>query len=393
MPDPLQCFERSGEVVGVVGPGALAARLAGWAEVRRAMARHRPDAFTRDEWAYLMTFLGPGPLGEVVRRTFGVAGEASPASVDVVYRPRDPVAVWLPGNVSLLGPLVLVVASLSGATVHLKASTDNEDLAGEFLAFVTGASHGSPWGDDLAARVRVERFDRSDARNATLAAEARVRIVFGSDEAIDGVDRLPHPVHSTRIGFGDRRSEAWLDHTLVDDATIDTLIRVFTVYGQAGCTSPGRVVLRGATAADAEALAVRMLERWPALAANDVPMHHAAQNVMVRQWAAATGWWAALAPRHAAVIAAGSAGTPAPQGTLFLPIVFGDDDELFTTMPSNLQTVGTALAADDLVALLPRLVAAGADRIVPLARMHHFGVYWDGHELLRELYDTVEVGW
>lgn len=393
MPDPVQCFERNGEVVGVVGAGTLAARLAGWAEVRRAMARHRPDAFTRDEWAYLMTFLGPGPLGEVVRRTFGVAVDAAPASVVVVYRPRDPIAVWLPGNVSLLGPLVLVVAALSGAAVHLKASTDNEDLAGEFLAFVAGAAAGTGFGDDLAARVRVERFDRTDARNATLAAQARVRIVFGSDDAIEGVDRLPHPVHSTRIGFGDRRSEAWLDHGLVDDTVIDTLIRVFTVYGQAGCTSPGRVVLRGASAADAQAFAARLLARWPGLVANDVPMHHAAQNVMVRQWAAATGWWAELAPRHAAVIATGPAGTPVPQGTLFLPIVFGDDAELFATMPPNLQTIGTSLATDDLVALLPRLVAAGADRVVPLARMHHFGVYWDGHELLRELYDTVEVGW
>ena len=83
----------------------------------------------------------------------------------------------------------------------------------------------------------------------------------------------------------------------------------------------------------------------------------------------------------------------APSGTLFLPIVWGDDDELFASIPSNIQTIGCALDAGALGSLLGRFVAAGADRVVPLGRMHHFGVYWDGHELLRELYDTVEVAW
>jgi hypothetical protein len=390
MPEVLHRFLREGRSVAVASPHDPAAAAAAWASLRTAMARELHPSFTRDEWAYVMTFLAPSSLGEIVRRTFGAPAGAGETAIDVLHRPRTPVSIWLPSNVSLLGPLTLVVASLSGADIALKAGIENADLTSAFVEFAR--SRSTAVAALLDGRVTCEQFDRADPRNAALAASARVRIVFGADDALLGVDRLPHPPTSTQIGFGDRRSVAWIDAAAVDDAVLDSLIRVFTIYGQAGCTSPSRVLLAGADAATASAVRDRLLERWSIVAPRDVAMHHATQNIMVRQWAAATGWDSVLAPRNAAVLAVAPAGTVAPAGDLFLPLVHGDADALGADLPANLQTVGHALSPHtSFDAFVRRAVAAGADRIVPLARMHHFGAVWDGHELLRELFDTVEV--
>jgi hypothetical protein len=390
MPEVLQRFVRGDEHVAVVAGHDLAAATAAWSSLRSAMAREVPSAFTRDEWAYLISFLAPSSLAAIVQRTFGVPAAGGDAAIDVLLRARSPIAIWLPSNVSLLGPLTLVVASLSGADVAMKAGTEATDLTSAFLTFARSRN------DAVAAlvdpRVRCEQFDRNDPRNAALAAGAQVRIVFGADDALTAIDRLPHPATSTQIGFGDRRSVAWIDAAAIDDALLDTLIRVFTIYGQAGCTSPSRVLLAGADASTAARVRDRLIERWGSVAPREVPMHHATQNIMVRQWAAATGWDAVAAPRNAAVIATAPAGTPAPSGDVFLPILYGDAGSLAADLPANLQTVGHALApGSSFEHLLSRVVAAGADRVVPLARMHHFGAVWDGHELLRELFDTVEV--
>ena len=62
--------------------------------------------------------------------------------------------------------------------------------------------------------------------------------MFGGDEAAEAIDRLPHPPGSVGYYFVDKRSEAWLEAAALDDETLGTLIKVFTIYGRAGCTSP-----------------------------------------------------------------------------------------------------------------------------------------------------------
>lgn len=65
---------------------------------------------------------------------------------------------------SLLGPLTLILASLSGNPVWLKAGSRSEDLAAAFLDFCRTALPQGPLADYLQSRVRLESFDRDDPR-------------------------------------------------------------------------------------------------------------------------------------------------------------------------------------------------------------------------------------
>ena len=155
-----------------------------------------------------------------------------------------------------LGPLTLILASLSGNPVWLKAGSRSEDLAAAFLDFCRTTLPQGPLADTfLQSRVRLDSFDRDDPRVREMAASAAVRIVFGSDEAVAAIDALPHPPESISFAFSDRRSEAWLEPSRVDDATLENLAKVFAIYGQAGCTSPRRVVLIDGTIDDRHGVA------------------------------------------------------------------------------------------------------------------------------------------
>ena len=235
-------------------------------------------------------------------------------------------------------------------------------------------------------------FERGDPRNAEYAAAAQVRVVFGSDAAAEAIEALPHPLDSAGFAFVDRRSEAWVEPGRVDERLIETLVKVFAIYGQAGCTSPRRVVLLGASASEALALRDRVLAAWQGIIRGKPAQHIASSSTMARQWAAAVGWDAALAPGGAAVLAAGTSDLAPFEGPMALPIVGATLEEAVATLPVNIQTIGHALDDPGSERWLDLLAQTAVKRFVPLARMHHFGPLWDGADFWRQSFELVEVG-
>src|ERR1022692_4494115 len=106
-------FEAPAGRVAVFLPFPLHDLIAGWSGLRAPMIRERSPAFTRDEWAYLLEFLDPGNLLRPFGVAFGDEVEREGGAVRHLARLRGQVAVWLPGNVSLLGPLTLILLSLT----------------------------------------------------------------------------------------------------------------------------------------------------------------------------------------------------------------------------------------------------------------------------------------
>src|SRR5271154_6202311 len=116
----LPLFDDGARCVAVALPFGVESWIDEWSGLRSAMIRSRPDGFTRDEWAYLITFLDPAWLTRVFESHFGKPSPETDAEVVALMRPRGQVAVWLPNNVSLLGPLTLILASLSGNPIWMK---------------------------------------------------------------------------------------------------------------------------------------------------------------------------------------------------------------------------------------------------------------------------------
>ncbi|MFY9513256.1 MAG: acyl-CoA reductase [Rubrivivax sp.] len=372
--------------VALTTPHALDDFIAEAGRARRLLLRQVPEAFTRDEWAYLMSSLDPAWLEAQVSAVFGPRAEPgdSPAWL---ASPRRRVAVWLPANVSLLGPLTMLAIAATGCQLRMKASTRAEDLSS---AFLDELRRKTPAFAACFEQVQIARFDREDPRNAAMAGEADVRIVFGSDATARQVHTLAHPLESVALSFVDRRSEAWIEPDAVSDQTVRELVQVFAIYGQAGCTSPSRVVLLGADRAQALAFQQRLLQAWPEFVRRDVPMHTASDNVRLQQLARANGWHAVLAARHRAVVAVGGSELPRIDSGMALWIVPADLQTAAATLPRNIQTLGHAV--HDPMAPQWRALAAkhGLRRWVPLRRMHHFGWTWDGEEFWRHLFRWTE---
>lgn len=395
MSEHLNAFKGSdGTVTAISLPVSPRALIEDWASLRASMIKTTPESFTRDEWAYLIGFLSPENLWRPFRESFG---EGLPEggglkTANALYRPRGQVGLWLPNNVSLLGPLTMILLSLTGQRMQVKVGSRSADLTSAFVEFVLAKLKPGPLATLLKTELHCATFPRTDERNARMAAESRVRIVFGGDEAAEAIDRLPHPAGSVGYYFVDKRSEAWLEAGALSDEVLTTLIKVFTIYGRAGCTSPRRVVVFGAGEKELKTLRERLFALWPKAWPRTPPMHIASENIMASQWAAAAGWDAAMAPHHAATVCLGDGSAPEIDSLMFLPLVPGERESVTRHLPANIQTVGHALAAAPDAAWLAAIARTGVKRFVPVGQMHHFGPTWDGYEFWKGLFERVEVG-
>ncbi len=385
MSEPVRFRSRDGHDTLVWFPFDLNRFLADATTARNALVRQVPPEFTRNEWAYLMTMLAPSHILSSMEQVFGRRVDDADGVVRWDAVPRGPVAIWAPGNVSLLAPLVMLAAIVSGNQVRLKGTSRAADLSGAFLRAVratVGAESFATWFNSVEHAV----FDRTDSRSTTWAAESSVRIVFGGDAAAQAIHGMPHPLESSGFSFTDRRSEAWIEVGAVDEAVLRDLAAVFAIYGQAGCTSPARVVLIGATRDEALLFRSRLADAWPAAVRDDVEMHTDSQVTRASQWAEASGWDVQSAPRHAAALAVGPVSLPRHEANHALWISWASIDEAATTAPTNLQTIGHAVHDPLDTGWQRALARTSVRRWVPLRQMHHFGWNWDGEDWWRQLF-------
>lgn len=384
-------FDAAHQRTAVTLPFQLESFVDAWDSVRPAMVRRQPPEFTRDEWAYVIGFLQADHLWRPYLESFGEPAHEGGRTTTRLARPRGAVAVWLPSNVSLLGPVTLILLSLTGNSLLLKEAAGGGTLTQAFLQFLRDyVAHGS-LSNYLRNRVRLEVFDREDPRNREMAAEAKLRLVFGSDEAAVAVDAMPHPTDSVGFAFSDRRSEAWVEPESVDDQTLENLIKVFSIYGQAGCTSPSKLVLIGGTRKGAIELRNRLADMWPRIARAKVPMHIASSNVMAYQLAQSGDWEAVLTKGNGAVVAVGNNGLQPLNAPMALPIVATSLGEALECLPANIQTLGHAVRDSSDRRWLWVLAHSRVKRFVPLEQMHHFGPVWDGWAFWRSTFEEIEV--
>ena len=306
-------------------------------------------------------------------------------------RPRGVVAVWLPNNVSLLGPLTLILLSLTGNRLRLKGGSRSQDLTGIFLAFARRHLGEGPLRAYLAQQVRLEVFAHGDDRERQMIDQADVRIVFGSEEAATAIHSAAPLLRGTGFSFTDRQSQAWIEEGAATDDILINLIRVFAIYGQAGCTSPRRVILLNGSQAAAEALRSRMIDLWPQAVRFRPPVHVASANIMALQWAAACGWDAATTVNHHAVIGVGDFTLASIDAPMFLPIYPAAPEEAATRLPQNIQTLGYAFLDPSDARWLQLAATTRIKRLVPIARMHHFGPLWDGQRFWSQCFEEIEV--
>lgn len=336
-----------------------------------------------------MSFIEPCRLHGLFERMLGKRCDA--AIPDYVWFPRGRTAVWLPNNVSLLGPLTLVLLSLVGAPVGLKMGSRSDDLSSALLAYCSDQLPAGALRDFLRDQVEVHSFARKSTEAEQLSRWAQTRIVFGSNIAAEAIDALPHDIGSQMIAFVDRQSEVWLSDCSVDETVLRDLIAVFSVYGRLGCTSPRRIVLLEGGADEAERLAHRLASLWKQVVRSDAEAHVASGTLLSSQWARALGHSSLRVAGGHATLVWGHTEECMVGGNEVLSILPSRVGKRFSELPGNIQTIGHAFSEAQLLDILPHFAKAPAVRLVPIAQMHHFSPVWDGEEFWRRLFQVKEI--
>lgn len=357
------------------------------------MAREpAPEAFSRDEWGYLMGFMRGRALRSVFEASFGPASNDRGSMPTRMLAPRDEIAIWLPNNVSLLGPLTAILAIITGAEVRAKAGSGSENLTATLRDHILARDPKPILRELWQDRLTAESFDRRDQRNGDWSRKADARIFFGGNAAAAEVEALDHKPGTPFFAFSDHSSLVWADPAaLMDETALTSLWRVFQVYGKTGCTSPQRLVLIDGSPDDATSAMQRLATHVDDLAGPPPAMHIASDSVMTEQVARARGWQTARTAKGEAVFMAGGPPSREIPGLRGMQITAQSLDDALSDLPDNIQTIGHIASSDTVLQWTRALAGSRALRLVPVQAMHHYGPFWDGQNFWRGLFRETEI--
>ena len=258
--------------------------------------------------------------------------------------------------------------------------------------------HVIPDYPEVAARTAFVRYPRNNEITAAFCARADARMIWGGDTTIALIKTMPSSPRCVDIAFADRYSLALLDGKAMlaaDNTQLRRLVENFYndtfLMDQNACSSPQVMLWQNDSPAARERF-------WSAV-------HEYASGRYLLQDAVAVDKYTALCEEaigndnvlsvswHGNLIyrVELKALTPAVvehrgHGGFFYEYALKDWVELFAVVTEKFQTV-TCFGVDE-AALRDAVIAArlrGIDRIVPVGRAMDIGVFWDGHDLVREL--------
>jgi hypothetical protein len=190
-------------------------------------------------------------LEKILNTSFGDSGYLDrflPGQANTLraYRafPRGIAVHWMAGNVPTLGFLSLIMGVLTKNANLIKVSSRSNEMLSELLAILSRAQSSDPHnGKGLTRSIAVVRFDRSRADIAeSLSKSADVRIIWGSDESVDRIRKLPSKTETVDIVFPDKTSLMVIGSKMLENNEFSALTRRIatdvSVFEQKACASP-----------------------------------------------------------------------------------------------------------------------------------------------------------
>ena len=309
----------------------------------------------------------------------------------IVRVPRGVVFHIPPTNVDTLFVYSWLLSALAGNANVIRLSPSVESTA--LLRVIDDVLAQHPI---VAGATVFVRYGHDDARTAELST-ADVRVIWGGDDTVAAIRRVPLAPHATELVFPDRFSFALLDASAVrtsSEAELkDLATRFFNDaywFDQLGCASPRLVVWRGdrqSTAAAAErfydALAQELVRREHTTATGAViaKLVHAADSAAAGRVESIV--WDRSDLTIAQLRALDSVVRDGPGGGLFYDVRIEELSELAAHVVRRDQTLTHyGFSAEELRALARTLNGRGVDRLVPVGQALTFDRFWDGYDLL-----------
>lgn len=311
----------------------------------------------------------------------------------VMVAPRGVVFHLPPSNVDTIFVYSWLMAALSGNAnvVRISSSAEGDSLI--VLKVIEQVIKHHP---EVARTMSFVRYGHQETITAALSA-ADVRVIWGGDETVTAVRRVPLDPLSIEVTFADRYSMSLFDAAAVaelDDEALVELVRHFYNdsywFDQLGCSSPRLVFWRGS---DAETVGAQhrflaALRERIALEGYASPTG-AVMNKLVRSAAMASDGAADAVvwdnPNVTVVTQPGDAPIvrTSPGAGMFAFRRIEVLEEIVPLVERRDQTLSHfGIAQKDLEFLVAELNGRGIDRVVPVGAALQFGRYWDGWDLL-----------
>lgn len=366
---------------------ALSARL-----LRLPQAREHPELVALGYW------MRPASLGRLER-------ELRARSAGALLVPRGTAFHIAPSNVDSIFVYSWFLSLLAGNRNIVRLSR-RTSVQAELLLGQIGALFARPEHEALAARSLLVRYAPDDRITEELSRACDVRVVWGGDDTVAQVRRIPLPATAAQVAFADKFSlalvdaAAWLAAAEPQRARwAEAFFNDAYWFDQMACSSPRLVLWVGGSETGQKAAA----DFWPRierhvavrnqrfadadyvnkrLAADALSIEARAQvhtgltNDLVRVWLDRPALHSEL---HC------GAG-------LFFESALPDLDSLRALLQRRVQTV--AYAGFDPARLRDWVAAApltGIDRIVPFGRALDFAPVWDGFDLFRVFLREITV--
>jgi Acyl-CoA reductase (LuxC) len=322
--------------------------------------------------------------------------------------PRGTVFHIAPSNVDTIFVYSWILSLLSGNRNVVRLSSRSSVQLDLLLGGIDNCL-AKPEFAAVASRIAIVRYEHSEAISTALSALADTRVIWGGDNTVAAIRKLPLPATANEVAFANKLSLALLDTeywACAEDAARQTCARLFANdaywFGQAACSSP-RVLLwhgRAPSTAESADFWLRVLQ-----ASRDIPGELSAVDFIDKLVSAdrvAAEMAAQFAPstdnRLSRVsIALESLPTLLQRdihcgGGLFFECTLPHLDGLAPSLSRRIQTLAYAgLPTETLRQWLQASPLAGIDRVVPFGRALDFAHVWDGFDFLEVLMRRITV--
>jgi len=349
---------------------------------------------------FLRLWLRKGTLEPIILRELGPHGLEGGWWEDGRARlrafPLGLIGHWPAANIEIQPVLSLTCALLGGNGCVVRVPTGLVEVTRHLMEKL---QEMDPAGL-LTKRIFLASFEhsRSDLQEA-MARSVDGAMIWGGEEAVSQIRRLPFPHWARLQVFGPRVSAAAMDASTWGNregraAWCRRLTRDVWQFDQQACSSPQTLFLERGENRDPQEFVKELRNAFEeenrAHPRDQIEPSLSSAICLARaSWLMGNGDNSAFFPNSAdwTILIGSCPEMPNPtQGRTLTVLVVDDLVEVVSKFDGTLQTLGLGIGDPEREELLARVAGRnGVDRVVKLGRMHVFSSPWDGTELIRPM--------
>jgi hypothetical protein len=349
---------------------------------------------------FLRLWLRRGMLEPIVLRELGPNGLAGGWFEDGRARlrafPLGVIGHWPAANIEIQPILSLTCALLGGNACLMRVPATLVDVTRRMMEALQEADPAGL----LTRRIATVSFDHSRMDlQESMAQAVDGAMIWGGEEAVSQVRRLPFPHWARLLVFGPRVSAAAMDAKTWANrdqrsSWCRRIARDVWQFDQQACSSPQALFLERSQGRDpqefVEDLKKAFDEENRAHPRQQIEPSLSSAICLARaSWLLAANGNAASFPNSPDWTILLGAGTQMPnptQGRTLTVLVVDDLLDVVSRFDGTLQTLGLGIGDPEREEVIAKAAGrCGVDRVVKLGRMHVFSSPWDGTELIRPM--------